>query len=163
MIQATDEHLRRLPKVELHCHVEGAARASTIADLARQHDVTLPVEDPAELFEFTSLNQFLSIYDIICASLRTADDFRRITYEALEDGAAAGRALPRDVLLARIRHPPRRAGRDGVGGRPGRRARRPPRPRHQLPHDPRLRQAHRAGPRAWRWRSSPGRWTTATC
>ena len=37
-----------------------------------------------------SLNQFLSIYDIICASLRTADDFRRITYEALEDGAAAG-------------------------------------------------------------------------
>ena len=53
-------------------------------------DVTLPVEDPADLYEFTSLNQFLSIYDVICASLRTADDFRRITYEALEDGAAAG-------------------------------------------------------------------------
>jgi adenine deaminase len=90
MTHATEDHLRRLPKVELHCHVEGAARASTIAELARKHDVTLPVEDPAELYEFTSLNQFLSIYDIICASLRTADDFRRITYEALEDGAAAG-------------------------------------------------------------------------
>lgn len=90
MTHATDDHLRRLPKVELHCHVEGAARASTIADLARKHDVTLPVEDPADLYEFTSLNQFLSIYDVICASLRTADDFRRITYEALEDGAAAG-------------------------------------------------------------------------
>jgi adenine deaminase len=88
--EATDAHLRRLPKVELHCHVEGAARASTIADLARRHGVELPVDDPAELFEFTSLNQFLSIYDIICATLRTADDFRRITYEALEDGAAAG-------------------------------------------------------------------------
>ncbi|HZB39547.1 MAG TPA: hypothetical protein VE487_01195, partial [Ilumatobacter sp.] len=90
MTVATDDHLRRLPKVELHCHVEGAARASTIADLARKHSVTLPVEDPADLFEFSSLNQFLSIYDVICASLRTADDFRRITYEALEDGAAAG-------------------------------------------------------------------------
>jgi adenosine deaminase len=90
MTHATDDHLRRLPKVELHCHVEGAARASTIAELARKHDVTLPVADPAELYEFTSLNQFLSIYDVICASLRTADDFRRITYEALEDGAAAG-------------------------------------------------------------------------
>ena len=90
MTLATDDHLRRLPKVELHCHVEGAARASTIADLARKHSVTLPVDDPADLFEFTSLNQFLSIYDVICASLRTADDFRRITYEALEDGAAAG-------------------------------------------------------------------------
>ena len=90
MTHASDDHLRRLPKVELHCHVEGSARASTIADLARSHDVTLPVEDPAELFQFTSLNQFLSIYDVICASLQTADDFRRITYEALEDGAAAG-------------------------------------------------------------------------
>jgi adenosine deaminase len=90
MTSASDDHLRLLPKVELHCHVEGAARASTIADLARKHSVTLPVEDPADLFEFSSLNQFLSIYDVICASLRTADDFRRITYEALEDGAAAG-------------------------------------------------------------------------
>jgi adenosine deaminase len=88
--EATEDHLRRLPKVELHCHVEGAARGSTIADLARTHGVDLPVDDPAELFEFTSLNQFLSIYDVICASLRTADDFRRITYEALEDGVAAG-------------------------------------------------------------------------
>ena len=70
MTHATDDHLRRLPKVELHCHVEGAARASTIADLARKHSVTLPVADPADLFEFTSLNQFLSIYDVICASLR---------------------------------------------------------------------------------------------
>ena len=79
-----------IPKVELHCHVEGASRATTIKDLADSHGVAFPVEDPADLYEFTSLNQFLSIYDVICASLQTADDFRRITYEALEDGVAAG-------------------------------------------------------------------------
>lgn len=90
MTTATEEHLRRLPKVELHCHVEGASRATTIAELAARHGVTFPVADPADLYQFTSLNQFLAIYDVICASLRTADDFRRITYEALEDGAAAG-------------------------------------------------------------------------
>jgi adenosine deaminase len=90
MTHTTDAHLRRLPKVELHCHVEGAARASTIAELARRNGVTLPVDDPAELFEFTDLNQFLAIYGIICDSLKTADDYRRITYEALEDGVAAG-------------------------------------------------------------------------
>jgi adenosine deaminase len=84
------EHLRRLPKVELHCHVEGAARASTIGELAARNDVPLPVDDPNELFAFSSLNQFLEIYDVVCRSLRTADDFHRITYEALEDGAAAG-------------------------------------------------------------------------
>ena len=84
------EHLRRLPKVELHCHVEGAARASTIGDLARTHGVDLPVADPADLFVFTSLNQFLEIYEVVCHSLVDADDFARITYEALEDGATAG-------------------------------------------------------------------------
>lgn len=90
MTLATEEHLRLLPKVELHCHVEGASRASTIADLARRHGVALPADNPADLYRFTGLNQFLAIYDVICSSLRTADDFRRITYEALADGAAAG-------------------------------------------------------------------------
>ncbi len=90
MTAATDAHLRRLPKVELHCHVEGAARAATIKELADQNGAAFPADDPADLYRFSSLNQFLSIYDVICASLRTADDFRRITYEALEDGAAAG-------------------------------------------------------------------------
>ena len=89
MTAATTEHVRRLPKVELHCHVEGAARASTIAELAAKHDVTFPVDDPADLYDFTSLNQFLQIYDVICQSLVDADDFRRITYEALEDASAA--------------------------------------------------------------------------
>lgn len=90
MTTPSDAHLRRLPKVELHCHVEGAARASTILELAHGYGVDLPSEDVDELYTFTSLNQFLAIYEAICASLRSADDFRRITYEALEDAVAAG-------------------------------------------------------------------------
>ncbi len=90
MTTTNDEHLRALPKVELHCHVEGAVRAATIKDLAKQNEVAFPVDDPACLYEFTSLNQFLEVLDVVCRSLRTADDFRRITYEALEDGVQAG-------------------------------------------------------------------------
>ncbi len=90
MTVAAAEHLRRLPKVELHCHIEGASRASTIADLARRNGVEFPVDDPADLYKFTSLNQFLDIYDVICASLQSADDFHRITYECLEDAVSAG-------------------------------------------------------------------------
>lgn len=89
-MQATTEHLRRLPKVELHCHVEGSARPSTIAALAAHHNVALPVEDITDLFAFTSLNQFLEVYEIVCRCLVDADALRRITYEALEDGARAG-------------------------------------------------------------------------
>ena len=90
MTTATADHLRRLPKVELHCHVEGAARAATIAELAAKNGVALPVADPAELFRFTDLNQFLGIYEVVCRSLVTADDFHRIAYEACEDGVVAG-------------------------------------------------------------------------
>src|SRR5438105_12690896 len=90
MTTATSDHVRRLPKVELHCHLEGSARASTIAELAKANGVALPVDDPAELFEFTNLDHFLEIYDIVCRSLMTADAYRRVTYEALEDGANAG-------------------------------------------------------------------------
>ena len=81
---------RRLPKVELHCHVEGAARPETIAELARTNGVKLPVEDPAELFRFDDLDSFLAVYGIICQSLTTVEAYRRITYEACEDAVAAG-------------------------------------------------------------------------
>jgi adenosine deaminase len=90
MTLASVDHVRALPKVELHCHVEGSTRASTISALARKNGVRLPVDDPNELFSFTDLNHFLSIYEIICRSMVTADDFHRIAYEALQDGAAAG-------------------------------------------------------------------------
>ena len=90
MTHAPAALLRRLPKVELHCHVEGAARAATVLELAARYGVDLPSTDPDELFAFTDLNQFLSIYDIICASLRTAGDSHRVAYEACEDGVAAG-------------------------------------------------------------------------
>ena len=90
MTAATTAHVRDLPKVELHCHVEGSARAATVAALAARNGVTLPAGDPAELFHFTDLTQFLSVYDVVCRSLVTADDFHRIAYEAVEDAVAAG-------------------------------------------------------------------------
>ncbi len=84
------ELARRLPKVELHCHLEGSIRPTTVAELARANGVALPVGDPTELYRFSNLTEFLDVYSIICASLQTADDFRRITYEALEDACAVG-------------------------------------------------------------------------
>ena len=90
MTVATAAHVRALPKVELHCHLEGAARPATIAELAAAHGVELGAHDPYELFRFTSLDQFLSIYDVVCRSLSSAEDFHRVAYEALEDGAQAG-------------------------------------------------------------------------
>lgn len=84
------EHLRRLPKVELHRHLEGAARPSTVLELAARHGIALPVEDPTELYDFRDLEHFIDVYGLVCSVYVTEDDFRRLAYEALADAAANG-------------------------------------------------------------------------
>ena len=90
MSPLTDAQVRALPKVELHVHVEGAVKPSTIADLARRNGVDLGVDDPAELYRYRDLTDFLRVFDLVCRSLRTADDLHRVTFEALAIAAAAG-------------------------------------------------------------------------
>lgn len=85
-----DAAVRAMPKVELHCHVEGAARATTVAELAAAHGVDLGVERPEQLYEYGSLADFLNAFALVCSVLRTPDDFARLAYEAAEDAAAAG-------------------------------------------------------------------------
>lgn len=79
-----------LPKVELHCHLEGCVRRATMVELARANGIVLATEDPTELFRFTTLAEFLDVFTIVCSTFVTADDFRRITYEALQDAASWG-------------------------------------------------------------------------
>lgn len=87
---AADEHVRRLPKMELHVHVEGAAPPSTIAELASRNGVDLGVDDPADLYRYEDLTDFLRVFDLVCQSQQHADDIHRVAYEALEIAAAAG-------------------------------------------------------------------------
>ncbi len=85
-----DAAIRAMPKVELHCHVEGAARAATVGELAAVHGVDLGVEEPEQLYEYESLADFLGAFALVCSVLRTPADFARLAYEAAEDAAAAG-------------------------------------------------------------------------
>lgn len=82
--------VRALPKVESHCHLEGTVRPATVAELARANGVELPVDDVHELFAFHDLAQFLDVLHLIMRVSVTADDYRRITYESLEDAVTAG-------------------------------------------------------------------------
>jgi adenosine deaminase len=87
---ASPEHVRLIPKAELHVHVEGAARPSTLADLARQNGIELPVQDLASLYVYEGLEDFIAAYDIVCRCLVSAADFERVTYESLELAHRAG-------------------------------------------------------------------------
>ena len=76
-----------IPKVELHCHVEGTVRPATVLELARKARRPLPVEDPAELYRYDSLDSFLAIFWLIQETLIEPDDWERIAYEATIDAA----------------------------------------------------------------------------
>ena len=82
--------VRALPKVELHAHLEGTVRPATFAELARKNNISLPVSDVNKLFAFKDLDEFLYVFHLIMQSLVTSDDYRRITYESLQDATVAG-------------------------------------------------------------------------
>lgn len=71
-------HLRTMPKFELHVHIEGAADADTYFDIARKNDVSLPVESRAEwqrFFEFRDFPHFIEVYLAAVACLQTTADY----------------------------------------------------------------------------------------
>ena len=57
-----EKALDALPKVELHCHIEGTLRPATLIELARRHGIALPTTDLAELYRYDSLDGFLRIF-----------------------------------------------------------------------------------------------------
>lgn len=93
----------RLPKVELHCHVEGTVRPATVVELARKAGRPLPVEDPTELYHYDSLDSFLAIFWLVQETLVQPDDWGRIAYESLVDGAAHGLRY-REMFFTPARH-----------------------------------------------------------
>ena len=86
-----DDALERLPKVELHCHVEGTMRPATVLELADRNGVALPTRDLDELYRYGSLDEFLSVFWLVQSCLCTREDWARLAYESVVDGAAHGR------------------------------------------------------------------------
>jgi adenosine deaminase len=86
-----EEFFRRLPKVELHCHLLGTVRPATFIDLARQAGAPLP---RAEIEAFYIRGEkpvgVLKALRTLDEIIRAPDDLDRLTREYLEDAAAHG-------------------------------------------------------------------------
>jgi aminodeoxyfutalosine deaminase len=85
------EFARCIPKVDLHVHLEGSIRPTTLLELARRNDVPLPAQDEASLqafYQFKDFAHFIQVYLIITACLQHVDDYRLAAYEFGRDCAS---------------------------------------------------------------------------
>ena len=85
------EVLKALPKAELHCHLDGSMRLSTLLELAKEQDVNLPADTVEGLIEkvfkpsYANLEEYLSGFQYTTAVLRQAPAIERVAYEFAQD------------------------------------------------------------------------------
>src|SRR4051812_1295261 len=85
-----DLFLLRMPKVELHVHLEGSMRPAVLLELARRNGVDLPAQDEAGLkkwFRFRDFEHFVEIYLTCSRALRTPEDFQLLASDFLAEQA----------------------------------------------------------------------------
>ena len=80
-----------LPKIELHLHLEGAAPPAFIRGLAREKNMDIAgIFDADGNYAFTDFWAFLKVYEAATETLKTPEDYQRLTMAVLEESAASG-------------------------------------------------------------------------
>ena len=85
------ELLRRMPKAELHMHIEGSLEPELMFALAARNGLTVPYPDVATLrraYVFNNLQEFLDVYHAGTLVLRTEQDFYDMCWAYLQRAAA---------------------------------------------------------------------------
>ena len=81
-----DALIQRLPKAELHLHIEGSLEPELLFALAARNGLVIPfgsVEEVRAAYDFANLQDFLDIYYQGMAVLHTEQDFYDLTFAYL--------------------------------------------------------------------------------
>jgi adenosine deaminase len=88
------ELIEKLPKTDLHVHLDGSLRLATILELAERQRIELPAKDPDGLRSAMHLGEncgtlveYLRAFEVTLRVMQTEDALRRIAFELAEDAA----------------------------------------------------------------------------
>ena len=96
MMNIPSEFLKRIPKADLHVHLDGSLRLSTLIELAKKEGVELPAYTEEGLREkvfkdkYASLVEYLKGFSYTGAVMRNAANIERVAYELGQDALAEG-------------------------------------------------------------------------
>src|SRR5690554_7938226 len=93
--------IERIPKVELHLHIEGTLEPELMFAIAQRNGITLKyasVDAVRAAYQFQNLQEFLDIYYEACNVLREEQDFYDLTLAYLQR-ASAQRVVHAEVLF----------------------------------------------------------------
>lgn len=86
--------MKHLPKIELHCHLDGSVRPSTVLDIASEENIPLPTYDVEMIRNFmvvgldcSSLDEYLKSFEMPITVMQSSSSLERVSYELLEDAA----------------------------------------------------------------------------
>ena len=85
------EFIEKMPKAELHVHLEGTLEPEHIFSLAQRNNIELDYSTPEEViaaYDFHDLPSFLTIYYAAMNVLRTEQDFYELAYHYFERAKA---------------------------------------------------------------------------
>ncbi len=101
-----DEFIVRMPKVELHLHLEGSMTPQTLLDLAQQNNFDLPAHDIAgveQLFHYHHFSEFITLFMQMAQVIVRGEDFARLAYELGSD-LATQNVLYAEVMISPMQH-----------------------------------------------------------
>ena len=113
-MDADDNFLAALPKSELHVHLDGSIRATTMFELAVERGISLPAPDPDALKSHmlvrdgATLEEYLERFELTLAVMQDPHALERISHELILDHAAEG------VRWAEVRFCPQLNRRQGL-------------------------------------------------
>src|SRR4030042_2340129 len=88
------ELLKEIPKADLHVHLDGSLRVSTLIDLAKKQKITLPTSNQDDLTKLVksglncrNLTEYLQGFEVTLSVMQEAQALYRIAYELAEDAA----------------------------------------------------------------------------